>query len=261
MATTNGYRPEQASDLYITRGTTSDYMYGMYRIFAYTFEMSISDYPRPSMIAPETGRNKEAVLYLIEQAGARSRARGGRPDRPLRRLRRRSRGRPGLARQPGRHRYRGTANAAGSPGPTRSRRRRPARSSSARRHPVAVRLRDRLAGGHVAERERPRRPDHRPIAGHRAAVGHRPAAVLPLCLRPRRARRARPTHSARSSRPEDGTQTLVLSVTGGPSDVDGTWQSASILMDAWAARRSTSGSRRSTADRTTSSRSRSTTSG
>ena len=69
MAATNGYRPEQASDLYITSGTTRDYEYGMYRIFAYTFEMSVVDYPDDSLIPAETGRNKEAVLYLIERAG------------------------------------------------------------------------------------------------------------------------------------------------------------------------------------------------
>jgi len=68
MAATNGYRPEQASDLYITSGTTRDYEYGMYRIFAYTFEMSVVDYPDDSLIPAETGRNKEAVLYLIERA-------------------------------------------------------------------------------------------------------------------------------------------------------------------------------------------------
>ena len=68
MAATNGYRPEQASDLYITSGTTRDYEYGMYRIFAYTFEMSVVDYPDDALIPAETGRNKEAVLYLIERA-------------------------------------------------------------------------------------------------------------------------------------------------------------------------------------------------
>jgi carboxypeptidase T len=68
MAATNGYKPEQASDLYITSGTTRDYEYGVYRIFAYTFEMSVVDYPRDTMIASETGRNKEAVLYLMERA-------------------------------------------------------------------------------------------------------------------------------------------------------------------------------------------------
>jgi carboxypeptidase T len=68
MAATNGYRPEQASDLYVSSGTTRDYQYGVYRIFAYTFEMSVKDYPDDSMIAPETGRNKESVLYLMERA-------------------------------------------------------------------------------------------------------------------------------------------------------------------------------------------------
>ena len=68
MAATNGYRPEQASDLYITSGTTRDYEYGAYRIFSYTFEMSVVDYPRDTMIASETGRNREAVLYLMEHS-------------------------------------------------------------------------------------------------------------------------------------------------------------------------------------------------
>lgn len=68
MARTNGYRPQQASDLYITRGTTRDYAYGVYRIFSYTFELSNRDYMDDSLIASETGRNKGAVLYLAERA-------------------------------------------------------------------------------------------------------------------------------------------------------------------------------------------------
>jgi hypothetical protein len=68
MAATNGYRPQQASDLYITRGTTRDYAYGVYRIFSYTFEMSNRAYMDDSLIASETGRNKNAVLYLAERA-------------------------------------------------------------------------------------------------------------------------------------------------------------------------------------------------
>jgi carboxypeptidase T len=68
MAGSNGYRPQQASDLYVTSGTSRDYMYGRYRIFVYTFEMSTRDYPDDSLIAAETGRNKEAVLYLAERA-------------------------------------------------------------------------------------------------------------------------------------------------------------------------------------------------
>ena len=40
MAATNGYTPQQASDLYVNTGTTRDYEYGMYRIFGFTFELS-----------------------------------------------------------------------------------------------------------------------------------------------------------------------------------------------------------------------------
>ncbi len=68
MAATNGYRPEQASDLYVSSGTSRDYAYGRYRIFAYTIELSSVDYPKPWRIAGETGRNKEAVLSLAERA-------------------------------------------------------------------------------------------------------------------------------------------------------------------------------------------------
>jgi len=68
MAASNGYRAEQASDLYLTSGTTRDYEYGVYRIFAYTVELSNVDYPRDTRIAGETGRNRDAVLYLAERA-------------------------------------------------------------------------------------------------------------------------------------------------------------------------------------------------
>ena len=68
MARTNGYRPEQGSDLYVSSGTSRDYLYGAYRIFAYTFELSAQDYPDDGKIAAETGRNREAVLYLLERA-------------------------------------------------------------------------------------------------------------------------------------------------------------------------------------------------
>jgi hypothetical protein len=68
MAASNGYRPQQASDLYITSGTTRDYAYGVYRIFSYTFELSNGAYLDDSRIASETGRNRNAVLYLAERA-------------------------------------------------------------------------------------------------------------------------------------------------------------------------------------------------
>ncbi len=68
LAATNGYTPQQASDLYVNSGTSRDYMYGRYRIFVYTVELSPRGYLDDSRIAKETGRNKEAVLYLLERA-------------------------------------------------------------------------------------------------------------------------------------------------------------------------------------------------
>ena len=68
MASRNGYRAMQASDLYVASGTTADYLYGKYRIFAFTIELSSVDYPRDTVIASETGRNRDAVLWLAERA-------------------------------------------------------------------------------------------------------------------------------------------------------------------------------------------------
>lgn len=68
FAASNGYTPIQASDLYVSSGTSRDDAYGRYRIFAFTFELSAVDYPDDSLIAAETGRNKEAVLQLAERA-------------------------------------------------------------------------------------------------------------------------------------------------------------------------------------------------
>ncbi len=45
MASLNGYKAEQSSDLYITDGDQIDWMYGVHRIFSFTWEL----YP------PETG--------------------------------------------------------------------------------------------------------------------------------------------------------------------------------------------------------------
>ena len=72
MASTNGYTPEQASDLYITDGSIDDWLWGSQRIFGYTFEMYPSSgglngfYPPDEVIARETSRNREAVLRLLE---------------------------------------------------------------------------------------------------------------------------------------------------------------------------------------------------
>ena len=39
MAALNGYKPEQSSDLYITDGDQIDWMYGVHRIFSFTWEL------------------------------------------------------------------------------------------------------------------------------------------------------------------------------------------------------------------------------
>ncbi|WP_330298293.1 M14 family metallopeptidase [Streptomyces sp. NBC_00503] len=74
MAASNGYTPEQSSDLYITDGTIDDWLWGNQKIFAYTFEMYPTDsgssgfYPPDEVIDRETSRNKDAVLQLLENA-------------------------------------------------------------------------------------------------------------------------------------------------------------------------------------------------
>jgi len=76
MAARNGYRVMQSSDLYITDGDQIDWMYGRYRIFSFTYELYPPEtasvwtdhYPPDERIAPETARNRAALLYLIDQA-------------------------------------------------------------------------------------------------------------------------------------------------------------------------------------------------
>jgi carboxypeptidase T len=72
MATTNGYTPEQASDLYITDGSIDDYLWGSHKIFGFTFEMYPTGaggggfYPPDEVIGRETSRNRAAVLCLLD---------------------------------------------------------------------------------------------------------------------------------------------------------------------------------------------------
>jgi hypothetical protein len=69
MAQTNGYTPQQASDLYITDGSTDDWAYGTQKIFMFTFEMgSNTFYPPGSEIPTLTSVNDAAVRYIIQQA-------------------------------------------------------------------------------------------------------------------------------------------------------------------------------------------------
>ncbi|WP_327697385.1 M14 family metallopeptidase [Streptomyces sp. NBC_00459] len=74
MAASNGYTPEQSSDLYITDGSIDDYLWGSQKIFAYTFEMYPASssgggfYPPDEVIDRETARNRDAVLQLLENS-------------------------------------------------------------------------------------------------------------------------------------------------------------------------------------------------
>jgi len=74
MAATNGYTPQQMSDLYITDGTINDWLYGVHRIFTFIFEMypvtsgQGGFYPPDEVIPAQTSRNRAAVLYLLEQS-------------------------------------------------------------------------------------------------------------------------------------------------------------------------------------------------
>jgi hypothetical protein len=70
MAATNGYTPEQASDLYITDGSIDDWLWAQHRIFSFTFEMyprtsNPGFYPPDEVIAGQTARNRAAVLQLL----------------------------------------------------------------------------------------------------------------------------------------------------------------------------------------------------
>ena len=78
MAGKNGYTPMQSSGLYITDGDEIDWAYGRHRIFMYTFELYPSHsrvssiarfYPPDEVIGPQTARNKDAILYLMEASG------------------------------------------------------------------------------------------------------------------------------------------------------------------------------------------------
>ena len=212
MAATNGYRPEQASDLYITSGTTRDFAYGTYRIFSYTFEMSSKDYPDDSKIATETGRNKEAVLYLIERAWCPlSVLRSGEDDGTLRRLRRRPRGRA-------------AAGPSTRTAPTPRSPRRPAGSAERTRHRRRRRVPKQLGtttsgskayvtGAAAGSSSTAYDLDGRTSIRSRAITvpaGDRPEADVPVRVRPRPPSSTADDRSAPSSRSADGTQSTVF---------------------------------------------------
>lgn len=84
MAATNGYTPQQSSDLYVTDGDEIDWLYGVQHIFSFTFELypteqvsSHADHEPPDEVIPaQTARNRAALLYLIDMADCPYRAIG-----------------------------------------------------------------------------------------------------------------------------------------------------------------------------------------
>jgi carboxypeptidase T len=74
------YTDEQASELYITDGTSDDWLYGVHRVFSITTEMFPTGgegfYPDDEDIAPQTARVRDMVLYAAELADCPYRAAG-----------------------------------------------------------------------------------------------------------------------------------------------------------------------------------------
>ncbi len=76
MAAWNKYTPEQASDLYIASGDTTDWAYGEHGIFAFTFELSPKNslgsagfYPGQGVLDQVYQDNLRPCLYLMDVAG------------------------------------------------------------------------------------------------------------------------------------------------------------------------------------------------
>ena len=76
MASLNGYKAHQGSDSYIYSGDFPAWAYGDQRTFVFTLEMYPpwgctgcgGFYPPDTVITRETTRNRETVLYLLDQA-------------------------------------------------------------------------------------------------------------------------------------------------------------------------------------------------
>ena len=76
MAVWNDYTPQQASELYIASGDTTDWAYGVHKIISFTFELDPANngfggggfYPGADVIQPVFQKNIEPALYLLEYA-------------------------------------------------------------------------------------------------------------------------------------------------------------------------------------------------
>nr|WP_042183696.1 M14 family metallopeptidase [Kibdelosporangium sp. MJ126-NF4]CEL15749.1 Carboxypeptidase T [Kibdelosporangium sp. MJ126-NF4]CTQ93675.1 Carboxypeptidase T (EC 3.4.17.18) [Kibdelosporangium sp. MJ126-NF4] len=82
MGQTNNYTPEQSSDLYITDGSIGDWMWGVHKIWSYTFEMYPRSggggfYPPDEVIVRETSRNDRAVALFLSYSDCPPRIIGG----------------------------------------------------------------------------------------------------------------------------------------------------------------------------------------
>ena len=232
FAATNGYRPIQASDLYISSGTSRDWLYGTYRLFAFTFEMSPDDAPFPAdaKIDDETGRNRAAVLDLIQLADCpfatigKTRARCGAFDDDLEVDRGWKRDALGRDTATGGAWQRANPAATSSGGPKQ-----PGTTTSGIRGFVTGAAAGSGAGANDLD------------GGTTTMTS--PAIQLPAALGQRLALRHTFAHSAASS-PDDwfrieivdasGAATTVTQVVGTARDRDAAWASVTASMDRWA---------------------------
>jgi carboxypeptidase T len=233
MASRNGYRPMQASDLYVASGTTADWLFGTYRLTAFTVELSAVDYPKDTAIASETGRNKDAVLYLLERAwcpmavvsAAVREARCGAFDDDLEVARGWTVNPDGTDTAPASARWaRGNPSGTSVSGITLQ----PTTTPSG----VAAFVTGRLAG------DRPSAYDLDGLTTIRS-----PQVQLPAAAGQRLFFRWFLGHAASASsadhlraivEEQDGSEIVVWDRAGAPTVVAGAWRSASVSLDAWA---------------------------
>ena len=235
MAASNGYRPQQASELYISSGTSRDYLYGTYRVFSYTFELSIRAYPRSSVDRPRdlAQPGGRAVPHGAGLVPARRAGAGG-PRRALRRVRRRSRGRPRLDGGSRRDGHRAAV------GPLAARQPRVGRRPAARRSSGTASRPGGTRSSRAPRRGPPPAPGTSTAARRSAPAGSssptRPASRSRSagCSRTRAARPPRPTTSGPSSRDRAGRRPWCGSGPGSAAAATGSWGTASVSLDAWA---------------------------
>jgi carboxypeptidase T len=75
MAQWNGYEPQQASDLYIASGDTTDWSYGTQKLISFTFELDPANmwggggfYPGDEIIDEVVAKNWNPFIYLLNYA-------------------------------------------------------------------------------------------------------------------------------------------------------------------------------------------------